>query len=178
MANFLVVYEDRDFAGYLQLLDPGFRLHLRQETVIEFGLPRNWFDYAQEIGSTEMMFSGNPPAPEVGAITDIDFVTLRQIDTWAPTEHEDFADAIESQYDVDFRAMQATTDGMKQINVKGQITFFLSSELVEYDGRTWTVYHMIGMIDETGLSKAGIVPTEDVSWSDVKALFLPADPSR
>lgn len=178
MANFRVVHEERDFAGYLQVLDPGFSLHLREETVNAFGLPRNYLDYGEEIGCTEMMFSGNPPAAGVGAISDIDFMILRQIDVWSQTDNEDFTGAIESQYDVDVRIMQATTDGQKLINIKGRIIFFLSSEQVVYDDRSATVYRLLGMIDETGISKVGAVPTEDVSWGDVKALFRPADPSR
>lgn len=152
MANFQTVYEERDYDGYLEVLDSEFRIFLRPETIEEFDLPRGFFEYAEEIVITEKMFSGNPPSESVGAITNIDFVTLRQIDTWVVTQNLEFPGALESQFDVDFRIMQSTTDGEKQLNIKGQITFFLSSEQVEHQGRPRTKYRMVGQIDETDAS--------------------------
>lgn len=152
MANFQTVYEDRNYDGYLEVMDTAFRIFLKQETVQDFGLPRNFFEYAEEIQITENMFSGNPPSPDVGAISDINFSTFRQIDTWTLTENTEFPDALESQYDVDFRISQDQSDGTTRIlNIKGRIIFFLSSEQVEYQGRPRTLYRMIGQIDETNI---------------------------
>ena len=150
MANFETVYEGRDYKGYLTVMDPEFRIFLKQETVWEFGLPRNFFEYAEEIVITEKMFSGNPPSETVGAISDIDFEILRQIDAWELSENTEFPGALESQYDVDFAITQITGDGSPKIlNITGRIIFFLSSEEVEHNGRLKTKYRMAGQIDET-----------------------------
>ncbi|MCP4572357.1 MAG: hypothetical protein GY838_08400 [bacterium] len=178
-ANFKTAYDNRDFDGYREMLDPAFRIELKQQTIDEFDLPKSYFDYEQDLLITEMMFSGNPPGPNIGAIADIDIILLSQIDTWDTTANEDFAGLLESQFDVIFRILQTTTDGEKQFNINGRLVFFLSGEQIEYCGREYTNYRLAGMIDETDSGKAGPVPTEDSSWGDLKALFLPSpDPSR
>lgn len=179
MQNFETAYEGRNLNGYVDMLDEDFLCFLKQETVSYFGLHRSYFDREEEVGITEVMFSGNPPCECVGAISDIDIVTLRQIDTWETTENTEFPGALESQFDVDFRVMQSTNAGERQINIKGRLIFFLSTEQVEHQGATRTLYHLTGMIDETdAAAKAGVVPTEDVSWGSLKALYRPQGESR
>lgn len=151
MENFQTVYEERNYDGYLEVMDAEFRIFLKQETVLEFGLPRNFFEYAEEIQITENMFSGNPPSPDVGAISEITFKIFNQIDDWALTENEEFPGALESQYDVEFLIRQDQGDASRYLNIKGRIIFFLSSEQVEHQGRPRTLYRMIGQIDETNI---------------------------
>lgn len=152
MLNFKQVYEDRNYDGYLTVMNEDFRIFLKQETIQEFGLPRDFFEYAEEIQITEKMFSGNPPSPEVGAITDITFKTMQQITAWDETENIDFAGYVESEYEVRFEIMQETPDGsQKQLNIQGRIKFFLTSEEVEHQGRPRQLYTMVGQIDETNV---------------------------
>ncbi|MCP4574492.1 MAG: hypothetical protein GY838_19245 [bacterium] len=149
MRNFMDVYEDRDYTGYLTVIDPEFKIFLKQETVDEFGLPRDYFGYDEEIVITEKMFSGNPPREGVGAISNIELSVLSQVGTWELTENTVFPGALESQYEVQFKIMQSTTDGERQLNITGRIIFFLSTEQVDHNGRERTLYRMVGQIDET-----------------------------
>ena len=180
MANFKDAHEERNYTEYLVLLDPGFLLFLLQETVDEFSLPSKYFDHAEDVRITEMMFSGNPPDEGVGAITDIDFMTLRQIDTWEPTGNAEFPGALESQYDVSWQITQTQSDGSpKVISINGRIVFFLSTDQVKIQGNTRTRYKLVGMIDETNIgTKADVVPIQDFPWGSVKALYRPAATSR
>ncbi len=149
MENFKTVYEGMDYNNYLTVMDDGFRIYLTDDTVLEFGLPRNFFEYAEEVRITERWFSGNSPREGVGGIERITFETYVPIAAWRPSENPDFPGAVEADYTVKFVIQQATTDGAKNLEINGSIRFFLSTEEVEYQGRTRTLYRMVGQIDGT-----------------------------
>jgi hypothetical protein len=151
MANFQTVYENMDIDGYRQVIDPSFTIYLSQETIDEFALPREFFDYDEEVLITERMFSGNsitrPNGDIIPGITRIDFSYFQAEAAWAtsPADHR-IPNALWAPYRVDMTITQGT-DG--RLNIKGIIEFYLTSEQVEYQGRTQTKYSMVGQIDYT-----------------------------
>ncbi|HPF69621.1 MAG TPA: hypothetical protein PLQ13_03030 [Candidatus Krumholzibacteria bacterium] len=151
MANFQTVYESMDIDGYREVIDPNFAIYLSQETINEFALPRDFFDYDEEVLITERMFSGNaitrPNGDIVPGITRIDFSYFQPEAAWAvsPADHR-IPNALWAPYRVDITITQGTEG---RLNIKGIIEFYLTSEQVEYQGRTQTKYKMIGQVDYT-----------------------------
>ncbi len=172
MANFQTVYEDMDILGYREVIDSGFVIYLSQDTIDEYSLPREFFDYDEEVQITDRMFSGNartrPNGDIIPGITRIQFNYFQPEAAWAdsPPDHR-IPNAIWAPFRVDFTIEQGNEG---RLNIKGIIEFYLNSEQVEHQGRIQTKYSMIGQMDYTGYGSLKR-PTTDVSWSDVKALY-------
>ena len=100
---------------------------------------------------TERMFSGNaitrPNGDIIPGITQIEFTILQAEAAWAvsPADHR-IPNALWAPFRVDFTIQQGNEG---RLNIKGIIEFYLTSEQVEYQGRTQTKYSMIGQVDYT-----------------------------
>ena len=166
MTNFQTVYEKMDYTGYLTVIDPSFKIYLTTDTIQEFGLPQDYFDYDEESRIAQNMFSGNaitrPNGDIVPGIVGIDFVTFFAEDGWVQTQPDDrIPDAWRAPFRVDIIFHQ----GSRDVRVQGKIHFYLKE--IEADGGT--TYRMVGQVDETGQYPAK--PTEGWSWGTVKALY-------
>ncbi len=155
MANFQTVYEDMDIDGYRQVIDPGFVIYLSQDTIDEYSLPREFFDYDEEVQITERMFSGNaitrPNGDIIPGITRIQFNLFQAEATWAvsPADHR-IPNALWAPYRVDFTIEQGNEG---RLNITGIIEFYLTSEQVTHQGREQTKYSMVGQEDRTSNGK-------------------------
>lgn len=150
MENFQTVYEDMDIDGYREVINSDFVIYLSQDTIDEYSLPREFFDYDEEVQITERMFSGNaitrPNGDIIPGITRIQFNLFQAEEAWAvsPADHR-IPNAPWAPYRVDFTIDQ----GSVQLNITGIIEFYLSTEQVEHQGRTQTKYTMVGQVDYT-----------------------------
>ena len=151
MENFQTVYEDMDIDGYREVIDPDFVIYLSQDTIDEYSLPREFFDYDEEVQITERMFSGNaitrPNGDIIPGITRIQFNYFQAEAAWAvsPADHR-IPNALWAPYRVDFTIDQGNEG---RLNITGIIEFYLTSEQVEHQGRTQTKYTMVGQVDYT-----------------------------
>lgn len=151
MGNFQKVYEDRDIDGYREVIDPSFVIYLSQETIDDFSLPRNFFDYDEEVLIAERMFSGSPFIRQNGditpGITRIQFNYFQPETAWEVSPADDrIPNALRAQYRVDFTIEQGNEG---RLNIKGIIEFYLRSEQVEHQGRLQDRYWMVGQVDYT-----------------------------
>lgn len=172
MAAFQAATEGLDIEGYRQVLDPEFAIYLSQGTIEEFSLPREYFDYDEDMLISERMFAGQaitrPNGDIIPGITRIMFHYFQAEAAWAdaPDDHR-FAGAVWAPFRVDLTVEQGNEG---RANIKGIIEFYLSSEPVEYQGSTVRDYRMVGQVDYTNVRPAKR-PTEDTAWGDLKALF-------
>lgn len=172
MANFQAVTEGLDIDGYREVLDPEFAIYLSQGTIDEYSLPREFFDYDEDMLISERMFSGNaitrPNGDIIPGITGITFNVCQAEAAWAvaPEDHR-FAGALWAPFRVDLTVEQGNEGRM---TIKGIIEFYLSSEPVDYQGSTIQNYRMVGQVDYTA-SRWAKRPAEDTAWGDLKALY-------
>lgn len=151
MANFETVYEARDIDGYREVIDPSFVIYLSQDTIDEFSLPREFFDFDEEVLIAGRMFSGSPFIRQDGnivpGITRIQFDYFEAETTWEVSPADDrIPNALRAQYRVDFTIEQGNEG---RLNIKGIIEFYLRSERVEHQGRQQDRYWMVGQVDYT-----------------------------
>ncbi len=171
MQNFTTAYESLDLEAYREMLDPDFAIYLSQQTIDIFSLPREFFDYDEDLALTERMFAGHaimrPNGDIIPAITRIMFNYIQAEAAWAvaPEDHR-FAGALWAPYRVDLTVEQGNEG---RFSIKGIIEFYLSSEPVQHQGSTVQDYRMAGQVDYT--ANRGKRPTEDTAWGDVKALY-------
>lgn len=149
MAQLQTVYEDMDYRGYTQILDPEFKIILKPETITEFSLPTNYFTYDQDIQITERMFSGDPAGENVPGITSISVIDMIIVTPWEESQDTEFPDASYAKYNVHFEFWQGSGDARQKMTVKGEIDFYLSATPINYEGKERTQYKMVGQVDRT-----------------------------
>lgn len=153
MKNFQTVYEAMDIDGYRQVIDTDFRIYLSQDTIDEYFLPRDFFDYDEEVLITERMFSGNaitrPNGDIIPGITRIQFNIYEPVSAWetSPADHR-IPNALWATYQVQFVIEQGNVG---RLNIDGRINFYLTSEEVEFQGRMQTRWKMVGQEDYTSV---------------------------
>jgi hypothetical protein len=143
------VYEDMDFRGYTQVLDPAFKIILKPETISEFGLENNYFTYAQDTRITEKMFSGDPASETVPGITSISVLQMTNLTPWEDSQNTEFPDASYAKYFVHFEFWQGSGNARQKMTVEGEIDFYLSATPITYEGKERLQYKMVGQVDRT-----------------------------
>ena len=174
MSNFRQLYEEMDIDEYLGMLDPEFRIYLKQSTIDENGLPGDYLEYVEDILSTRNLFSGDAPNLATPGVNRIIFSTLTGIESWVDTEDPRFPGARQRVYNVHFVFEQGSGTTRRDMTVAGRIDFYVIPQTVRYQGRDQTMYRLVGQVDDTN-DKAGdplAKPNEDTSWGVVKVLFL------
>ncbi len=146
MINFKQVYEKMDIDGYLTVIDPSFKIYLSQDTITEFGLPQDFFDYDEESRIARNMFSGDaitrPNGDLVPGIVGIEFPTFYAEDAWTKSPSDDkIPDAWWAPYRVDIVIHQ----GSRDLRIQGRILFYLK----EFDVNGQTLFKMVGQVDDT-----------------------------
>ena len=148
MENFQTVYKNRDYKGYLKVVDPSFKIYLLQSTIDDYSLPQEFFDYDQDSQITYNMFSGNAIQRGdvlVPGITGIS-MTLNQTLAWATSPADDkIPDAEWAPYDVEIIIDQ----GSKRLKITGTINFYVKGFQENVNGTTKTIYRMVGQVDNT-----------------------------
>lgn len=156
MTNWQTVYENLDFDGYLEVLDTRFKIYLQEKTRQDFGIVNPYFSYEEDVRITRNMFSGDAPNDTTGGVTAVVFTSMTPIGTWEPSQNPDFPNGDPQNpdiwfrtYDVSFTFEVGTGDTRKDLDVNGEIEFYLSSQQVTHEGRERTQYKMIGQVDLT-----------------------------
>jgi hypothetical protein len=177
MSNFVTAYENMDYAAYLEVVDPEFRIYLQPGTIADFKLERVYFDYAEDCDITGNMFTGEAPAPDAAPINGIDFIALNGAGPWVDAEDERFPGAQHRVFEVLFIFHLGAGDSRKDLTVQGRIDVYVKTETVRFEGRQQTRFVLVGQIDDTNDSYAK--PNQDATWGEVKALYrTPAEEQR
>ncbi len=166
MDRFRSAYRNMDYDGYLAVIDPSFKIYLNQQTIDNFTLFHDYFNYDEDARITRNMFSGDaitrPSGDLVPGIVGIDFAYFQAEDDWSESGPDDkIPDALWAPYRVDIVVHQGSHD----LRIQGRIDFYVRAFAV---GGT-TEYRMVGQVDGTGTAPAK--PIEDGSWGTVKALY-------
>lgn len=143
------VYEDMNYSGYTQILDPAFKMILKPETIDEFGLENDYFTYDEDTRIMEKMFSGDPAGEDVPGITSISVLHLINMTPWEDSQNAEFPDASWAKYDVHFEFWQGSGDARQKMTVTGEIEFYLSSTPITYEGKERLQFKMVGQVDLT-----------------------------
>lgn len=167
VANFVTALTTRDLAAYRdEVLHPSYRFVLQVDTVEEFGLPDNLFEFADELSISERMFSGQPNSVG-GILDDIEIPLLQPQGAWLEVPASDpyfgGVGALVRNYNV---LMYFNMQGAFRYEVRGDCLVYILADTVEHDGVPTTRYRLLGQLDMTATKS-----TETVSWGDVKALF-------
>ena len=168
-----------DYISYATSLNPDFKLYLKPETVTDFGLPTDHFDFETDLRIMENMFSGDAANEWVPGITAINVLHFIRITEWADSEDTRFPGARHSIYDIYLEFWQGSGDARQKMTVSGEAEFFAMPETVTYAGQERTGFKLVGHVDRTSGKSADPLakPNEDTSWGGVKALFLTREAS-
>jgi len=153
MENFQIVYEKMDIDDYIEVIDENFRIYLSDDTRTEYGLPREYFDYDEEVQITRNMFSGNAidlgNGETVPGISEISFKKLIQIDAWRVSPADDrIANADFAPFEVEFEIARG---GFPTLEIRGMIEFYLVAEEIMHQGRLQDRWKMVGQVDYTAV---------------------------
>lgn len=153
MKNFQVIYEQRAYTWYRDMLHPDYQTILQQETIDQFPDVGATLDLNEELRIHERMFSGDDlNDPTTGALVpgvqSISFGKLLPLDDWQVSPPNDpIPNAQFTTYQVDFlfdRGQDQT-----QISVQGNIKFYVTSRDSFHEGADRQYYQMVGQVDLT-----------------------------
>jgi len=169
IANFATAYEARDMSIYTDhVLHAQYRFVLQQQTVEDFGLPDNLYEYEDEVALSTKLF-GEQPGSSGQIITQIDVERLQPQGVWDVVGDSDqyFGDvenAMRRTYNV--KIIGFVQGQNLQLIVEGNVIFYVAPVTIEWDGETHEVYRLLGNWDYTA-GKA----TQSTTWSSLKALY-------
>jgi len=171
IANFKTVYGEMDLTNYRdEILSPDYTFVLQAETVEEFGLPSNIFEYADEVEIAAKMFSGLPN--QLGKVlTGIESQVLQPEGAWMPVAANDpyfggFPGARVRNYSMLF---YFNSQDAFRYEVRGNQMFYVTADTVMHNGVMTPRYKLLGQLDMTTILPAQ--RTEGVTWGTVKALW-------
>lgn len=162
---FATFYAGRDLDGYADILG--------QEFLFVTEGNGDLFNFDTELAIADRMFGGLPGTDGI-VISAITVDGLDPVSVWQPTPPQDehfggMTESLYRNYTVDFSFYIAGQD--LRYRVRGPVRFHVLARDVAGPAR----YEIIGMTDFT-FGKARVAtgdrPTEDPTWSSVKALFL------
>jgi len=153
MKNFQVIYEERNFDWYRDMLHADYQTILQQDTIDQFPDVGATLDLSEELRIHERMFSGDDLTdPTTGALVPgvigISFGKLQPLDAWQVSPPDDpIPNAQFTTYDVDFLFDRGPTQ--TQISVQGLIRFYVTSRDSFHEGADRQYYQMVGQVDLT-----------------------------
>jgi hypothetical protein len=170
--NFVTAYGAMDVDLYRdEILSPDYTFILQAETVEEFGLPDNLYEYTDEVAIAEHMFSGQPNL-EGRVLTDIEIQVLQPQGTWFPVPANDpyfggFPGVHVRNYAV---LIYFNCQGEFRYEVQGDQLFYVTSEEVMHNGYMTPRYWLLGQLDQTGAAPWALL-TESTTWGAVKVIW-------
>lgn len=170
MANFRTAYVTRDYAAFHDLLTPDYETVLQPGTIARFPDVGDMLEAQEEYRIHERMFSGqtltDPVGANVPAVHSIEFTVFEPIGGWMPAMVSSMFPGAESRlYDVVIVLDRGQAES--QLEVHGQIQFFVTHADSTADGVTRPYYRLRGQVDLTFDGKG----VESSAWGSVKALF-------
>jgi len=150
--NFQTVYEARDFLVYTeQILHPQYTFVLQEQTVEDFGLPDNLYEYEDEVVIAQKLFSESPGS-NGQVITQIDVERMQPQGVWQDVDDSDqyfggIENAQRRTYDV--KLVLFVQGQNLQLIVEGNVIFYVAGTEVEYQGQTRLYYQLLGQWDFT-----------------------------
>jgi hypothetical protein len=170
MANFRTAYVTRDYTAFADLLTPDYETVLQPGTIARFPDVGDMLEATEEYRIHERMFSGqaliDPLGANVPAVHSIEFTVFEPIGGWTPAMDSSMFPGAESRlYDVVIVLDRGQAES--QLEVHGNIQFFVTHSDSTADGVTRPYYRLRGQVDLTFDGKG----VESSAWGSVKALF-------
>ncbi len=171
--NFLFTYQAMDIDLYRDdILSENYIFLLQAETVEEFELQDNIYEYDDELAIAQKMFSGQPDQNGV-VLSTIEIQSLQPQGGWYDVPANDpyfggYPGARFRNYNI--LSYFNAQSGWFRYEVQGNVLFYVTSEEVMHDGVLTPQYRLLGQLDQTSFWLNGKA-TESTTWSDVKAMF-------
>lgn len=155
MANFKTVYTDMDLVRYREeILSPDYVFVLQGETVEEFGLPDNIFEYEDELRIAGKMFGGEENSRQQ-VLTAIEMPTLQPQGAWLPVPATDpyfgGVGAVVCNYNL---LSYFNMRGDFRFEVRGSTLFYAVATEEMHDGVLTPRYRLLGQVDATAMKAA------------------------
>jgi hypothetical protein len=151
IANFKTVYSGMDHTRYRdEILSPDYTFVLQVETVEEFGLSSNIYEYADEVAISAKMFSGLPNL-RGKVLTAIEMQVLQPEGAWLPVAANDpyfggFPGARVRNYSMLF---YFNSQDAFRYEVRGNQMFYVTADTVMRNGVMTPRYKLLGQLDLT-----------------------------
>ncbi len=153
IANFKTVYTDMNINLYRdEVLSEDYTFVLQAETVEEFQLSDNIYEYADEIVIAEKMFSGQPNSQN-RVLSTIEIQVLQPQGAWLPVPANDpyfggFPGARFRNYSIlSYFNMQ----GDFRYEIQGNVLFYVTADTVMHEGAMTPRYKLLGQLDQTSV---------------------------
>jgi hypothetical protein len=153
IANFKTVYSAMDINRYRdEILSPDYTFVLQAETVEEFQLSDNIYEYADEVAIADKMFSGQPNLQD-RVLSAIEIQTLQPQGAWLPVPANDpyfggFPGARFRNYSLLF---YFNMQGDFRYEVRGDQLFYVTADTVMHNGVMTPRYKLLGQLDQTAV---------------------------
>lgn len=152
MANFQAIYEDMDFADFVQMLHPQYVTFLQQSTIDAFPDVGTTLDLEEELRIHERMFSKqdvtDPEGNLVPGVQSIDFQIFQRQGAWTVSPANDqIPNAEYALYDAVFEFDRGA--GHTILKVQGAIKFYVVARDSLVNGVPKPYYRMRGQVDLT-----------------------------
>ena len=173
MTELLVsAYRNRDFDGYLRLVDPSFTLVGDPGQYVGGDLARTPLSYEEDRLATSNIFSGNefvrPDQSIVPGVTGIAFDVFQPAAAWRDTAA---ADLIPGTAYAPYQVMMLVDQGTLRLRIEGILNVFASPDTVEYNAEQTVVWRLTRLVDDTAPPVPGKA-IEELSWLQLKNLYL------
>ncbi len=154
IANFKTVYTGMDFNAYRdEILSEDYTFVLQAETVEEFELSDNIYEYADELVIAQKMFSGQPNQDGV-VLSTIEIQSLQPQGGWLDVPANDpyfggypgarFRNYIIVSYFI-------AQGGDFRYEVQGNVLFYVTSTEEMHEGALTPRYRLLGQLDQTAV---------------------------
>jgi hypothetical protein len=151
MDNFETVYTGMDLVGYREeVLSPHYTFVLQNETVEEFQLPDNLYEFSEDVAIHDKMFSGQPNS-DGKVLTDIEIQELQPEGAWLPVTATDpyfggYPGAKFRNYSLLF---YFNVQGDFRYEVRGNSLFYVTADTLMHNGVMTPRYRLLGQLDQT-----------------------------
>lgn len=152
IANFQTVYEDRDLLKYTEaILHQQYKFILQDQTVEDFGLPDEIYEYEDEVQIATKLFSESP-GRDGNVISQIDVDIMQPQGVWQPVDDSDqyfggIENAQKRTYNV--RLVFFVQGENLQLIVEGTVIFYVAGTPTEHQGQTKLYHQLLGQWDFT-----------------------------
>jgi hypothetical protein len=163
--NLRAAYQGMSIDIYRHVLHPSFVFHFLQYDIDNLNLPTDHFTRAQDLTSTESMFSGLPVG-DVPAVGSINWSVLERQGVWETSSNPEYPDAQRGLFHF---AISITRPGATTLIFGGQQEFYVTSRDSMVDGSPTPYWQLLGQVDLSDIFVSRGI--EQATWGTVKHLY-------
>ncbi len=154
--NFKIAYEEMDINGYRDCLHPDFKFVFTTEDQVQFQIPNEYWERAEDLGAMERTFSGNSHTNDLGTQPGMQSISVsnwRIAGVWQQESenHTYFPESYRGLYEI--LMIYRVVGGEHTLTIPTIQLFYVEPvEELQDDGTTRTRWYIIGQED------LGIIP--------------------